>query len=278
MPLAFISYRRQDSSAAARWIARAISETFGTDSVFIDTEAIRVGDNWPARIDQALEQADVLIMVIGHSWLRIPDKYGKRRLDYENDWVRNEIAHALQRGIPIFPILISGAKRPPKEGLVEGIEGLLNLQELTLDDTSWDRDLNELLTQLGKLENCRFDRVGNAVRLWPQPALTLRDLNHEEIAAARAKLLDWRVVRSSSPGPEPPIELRRIFEFKSFEDAMCFINDAAEYASRVDHHPRWENVWRTVTVWLSTWDIGHKPSKLDVDMAEHFDQLFTKYS
>jgi hypothetical protein len=53
MPTAFISYRRQDSSAAALWIGRSISDTFGPDSVFIDTEAIRVGADWPTRINHA---------------------------------------------------------------------------------------------------------------------------------------------------------------------------------------------------------------------------------
>jgi hypothetical protein len=37
-------------------------------------------------------------------------------------------------------------------------------------------------------------------------------------------------------------------------------------------------MWRTVTVWLSTWDIGQKPSQIDVEMAEQLDRLFAKYS
>jgi len=118
------------------------------NSVVIDTEAIRVGDNWPERLDEALAQADVLILVIGRSWLTIPGKYGKRRLDHENDWVRNEIIHALRRKIPILPILISGAELPSKEGLPEDIHGLLNFNALTLNDASWDRDLAELLAAL----------------------------------------------------------------------------------------------------------------------------------
>jgi TIR domain len=97
MPTAFISYRRQDSSAAARWIGRSISDTFGPDSVFIDTEAIRVGADWPTRINDALAKTDVLMVVIGRSWTTISDKDGNPRLTRENDWVRNEIAHALRR-------------------------------------------------------------------------------------------------------------------------------------------------------------------------------------
>jgi pterin-4a-carbinolamine dehydratase len=45
----------------------------------------------------------------------------------------------------------------------------------------------------------------------------------------------------------------------------------------VDHHPRWENIWRTVTVWLSTWDIGHKVSRLDLELAQYFEALWARY-
>lgn len=95
-PLVFISYRRVDSSAASRWLAQTIARTFGTQSVFIDTESIRMGDAWPDRIDAALTSATVLVPVIGPSWLRIADDVGRRRLDKEDDWVRNEIRHALE--------------------------------------------------------------------------------------------------------------------------------------------------------------------------------------
>jgi hypothetical protein len=44
-PLAFISYRRADSSAASRWLAQTMARTFGPESVFIDTEAIRMADD-----------------------------------------------------------------------------------------------------------------------------------------------------------------------------------------------------------------------------------------
>ena len=84
-PLAFISYRRADSSAAARWLAQTLARTFGVRSVFIDTEAIRMADDWAGRITEALAAATLLIPVIGHSWLRITDAAGRRRLDRPGD-------------------------------------------------------------------------------------------------------------------------------------------------------------------------------------------------
>ncbi len=84
----------------------------------------------------------------------------------------------------------------------------------------------------------------------------------------------------SIPGKEPlkATELSRVYEFSSFEEAMAFMSEATTHISQVDHHPRWENIWRSVSVWLTTWDIGHKPSMLDIELARYLDQLRGKYS
>src|SRR5215831_9552170 len=89
-PYVFISYRRVDSAAAARWLYSAIQRTFGPTRVFMDTEAIRVSAEWPEAIENALRQSTHLIAVIGPHWLRVTDEYGRRRIDREDDWVRTE--------------------------------------------------------------------------------------------------------------------------------------------------------------------------------------------
>src|SRR5262249_35919457 len=79
--LVFISYRRRDSSAASHWLSETIHAVFGLSSIFIDTDAIRMGDDWPEQINKALQSAAVLIVVIGPNWLRLTDEYGRRQLD-----------------------------------------------------------------------------------------------------------------------------------------------------------------------------------------------------
>jgi pterin-4a-carbinolamine dehydratase len=49
------------------------------------------------------------------------------------------------------------------------------------------------------------------------------------------------------------------------------------FVTRLQHHPRWENTWRTVSIWLSTWDIGHKPSALDIELAEVIESVYKRY-
>jgi len=66
----------------------------------------------------------------------------------------------------------------------------------------------------------------------------------------------------------------RTFDFESFDDAIHFMSTASRFIDRIDHHPEWTNIWRTLIVYLTTWDIGHKPSMLDVDVAAYLDELY----
>jgi pterin-4a-carbinolamine dehydratase len=275
-PLVFISYRRVDSSAASRWLAQTIERTFGSQSVFIDTEAIRSGDEWPERINAALRSATILMPVIGPSWLRVPDEYGRRRLDKDDDWVRNEISHALETKIHIIPILLSNTPPPGREALPEPIANLYRYQAFELRDNRWESDLSLLIS---RLSDFGLRRITPQPVRYPTPKVTLKELTPEELIAALSKLKDWRVVSSDIPGKEPRrrTELYRAFEFASFEDAIAFMGAAAPHISTVQHHPRWENLWRTVLVWLSTWDIGHNPSQLDLDLASYLDQLHSNF-
>ncbi len=271
-PLVFVSYRRVDSSSASRWLAQTIARTIGAQTVFIDTESIRMGDAWPDRIDEALKFATILIPVIGPNWLKLADEHGRRRLDKEDDWVRSEIRHALEANLHIIPLLLSDTPLPKREALPDCMGNLCRFQAFELRDDRWESDLSMLLSRLGDLG---LKRISSQPVRYPDPRVTLRELTETELSSALRTLTSWQVVVSELPGSEPRkrMELYRAFEFASFEDALSFMGAAVPRISEVQHHPRWENIWRTVSIWLSTWDIGHKPSQLDVDLALFFEHL-----
>src|SRR5690349_9820919 len=123
--LAFISYRRADAQQAAQGLYAQLRSSFGPSHVFMDVNTIPTGTQWPDRIKSALEDATVMLVVIGPNWLTSADKYGRRRLDHKNDWVRKEIAFGIKKGIPLIPVLISGTKVPDKEGLPTSLVNLL---------------------------------------------------------------------------------------------------------------------------------------------------------
>jgi pterin-4a-carbinolamine dehydratase len=239
----------------------------------MDVEGIRASDDWGRRIDDALKGATLLIPVIGPHWLRIADDFGRRRLDREDDWVRNEIRYALIKRIPVLPVLLSKTPLPEKAALPKPLQGLVGRQAFELRDDRWEDDLSALI---GRVESLGFHRRSEKPIRYPKPRVTLAELSPNELEQALRELPNWQLVTSAVPGHEPlnRIELTRAYEFRSFEEAVKFISEAARHVSTIQHHPRWENVWRTVTVWLSTWDIGHRPSVLDIELAHYLDSVF----
>jgi hypothetical protein len=113
----FISYRRDESAAYAGRIADSFVEHFGEDNVFRDIDAIEPGLDFVEAIERAISSSDVLIAVIGRSWLTATDSTGRERLQDSHDYVRMEIAAALQRDIRVIPVLVQGASMPSADEL-----------------------------------------------------------------------------------------------------------------------------------------------------------------
>jgi 4a-hydroxytetrahydrobiopterin dehydratase len=85
--------------------------------------------------------------------------------------------------------------------------------------------------------------------------------------AALAKLAGW----SDVPGRDA---IAKTFTFKDFNAAFGFMTRAALIAEKMDHHPEWSNVYKTVDVTLSTHDAGGV-TELDIKLAEAMDRLAT---
>jgi 4a-hydroxytetrahydrobiopterin dehydratase len=69
--------------------------------------------------------------------------------------------------------------------------------------------------------------------------------------------------------------ITRKFVFKDFSEAFGFMARTALVAEKLDHHPEWSNVYKTVEVTLSTHDAGGL-TELDVKLAEAMDKLADK--
>lgn len=66
--------------------------------------------------------------------------------------------------------------------------------------------------------------------------------------------------------------LCKTFRFAGFVEAFGWMTRVALWAERLDHHPEWSNVYRTVEVTLSTHDAGGL-TLLDVELAARMDAL-----
>lgn len=67
--------------------------------------------------------------------------------------------------------------------------------------------------------------------------------------------------------------LYRKFSFADFSEAFAFMTRVAIEAEKMNHHPRWANVWNTVEIWLNTHDAGDIITEKDHALAKKIDQL-----
>jgi CHASE2 domain-containing sensor protein len=145
-PQFFISYRRSQSQWPATILNRALVERFGDRSVFMDRTAIDPGEIWPQEIEAAVSGCSVMLVLIGPHWLdaRMPD--GSRRLDDAGDWVRREIAAALEGGRSILvPVLHDGASMPSVDALPEPLKPLARWQAIPFAGEDLDAEIDRLV-------------------------------------------------------------------------------------------------------------------------------------
>src|SRR6266550_1593476 len=82
---------------------------------------------------------------------------------------------------------------------------------------------------------------------------------------ALAELKEWRELEGRDA-------ITRKFVFKNFNEAFGFMARVALAAEKIDHHPEWSNVYKTVDVILSTHDAGGVTEK-DIALAKAMDEF-----
>ncbi|MGI9368205.1 MAG: 4a-hydroxytetrahydrobiopterin dehydratase [Ruegeria sp.] len=66
--------------------------------------------------------------------------------------------------------------------------------------------------------------------------------------------------------------ITKTFIFEDFVDAFGWMTRVAIWAEKWNHHPEWNNVYRTVEVVLSTHDVGGLSAQ-DAKLARKMDSL-----
>src|SRR6476646_6329062 len=146
----FISYRRTDTSAYAGRLYDQLNATF-PGQVFMDVDTLEPGIDFVQRIEESVDSADVLIAVIGRGWASAVDEEGRRRLDQPDDFVRLEVAEALDRAIRVIPVLVGGAAMPEADELPPDLAPLARRNGLTLTDLEWRAGVDRLTATIGQV-------------------------------------------------------------------------------------------------------------------------------
>ena len=135
MPRIFISYRTADAETIAGRIYDNLKHRYGRPSVIIDYNSIIPGRDFRVRLAELLQQSDLLTAIVGPRWAAQRSRAKKLRssdLQYDiaqaGDWVRFEIETALNRPIPVIPVLVRNAKMPNEALLPSSLKGFAALQ------------------------------------------------------------------------------------------------------------------------------------------------------
>lgn len=94
-------------------------------------------------------------------------------------------------------------------------------------------------------------------------------LDADTRAAALAQLDGWSHDKDRDA-------ISRKFVFRNFVEAFGFMSQSALIAEKLNHHPEWSNVYKTVLVTLTTHDCDGL-SELDIKFAKAMDKMAIVY-
>jgi len=204
----FISYRRADSAGYAGRIYDRLVANFGEDAIFMDVDTIEGGVDFVKVLEDAVQSCDVLIALIGRQWLSIRDTSGKRRLDNPEDFVRIEVATALERNIRVIPVLVDGVEMPRSTDLPENLKALARRNALQVNHHSFNPDVYRLIEHTeSALDEAEVSRVMKAQALQATREEADKEKTEREVAdkVAREKTarevqreLDRRIKKAQS--------------------------------------------------------------------------------
>lgn len=151
----FISYRRDDSAGYVGRLYDILRDHFGEKAIFTDIDTIQPGEDFVNVIEKAVGSSDVVLAIIGKQWLTLTDDSGQRRLDDPNDYVRLEIAAALQSNLRVIPVLVRDASMPRASDLPPDLQPLSRRNAQEISDKNFHHDVNELIQALDQIKSSR---------------------------------------------------------------------------------------------------------------------------
>lgn len=198
MSAIFISYRRSDAGGYAGRLFECLRQWFDEDELFYDLDSIDAGDDFPARLENGIRKAKVVLVVIGPDWV---NSLNMRAASSVTDFVRREVELALklraEHGVPkVIPILVGGAAPPDglSPALASSLGGIcaLDMHEFHGKQSDWDAQFMRLRDLIANVPGVPTPRlrvrtnadprhlsIANSARASAQPAAETAELNHQ---------------------------------------------------------------------------------------------------
>jgi hypothetical protein len=148
---AFVSYRRENGSHAAR-VIRMMVEKLSEKKLFLDVDELGQG-RFDERLLGIIESTPSLILILSPGSLE--------RCANEADWLAREVTHAFERGKTIIPVVVDGFAFPDSKTLASlppAIAGLSNYQAVSYEHHYAEAAARKILAYMSEAEH----RTGTA--------------------------------------------------------------------------------------------------------------------
>ncbi len=117
----------------------------------MDVDHIGPGLDYVEILDEQVAKCDIVLAVIGKSWLLSADDSGQRRLEKPEDFVRIEIESALRREKRLVPILVNDAQMPNASDLPVSLHPLTRRQFMRLSHETFGTDVERIILALRQM-------------------------------------------------------------------------------------------------------------------------------
>jgi phosphatidylserine/phosphatidylglycerophosphate/cardiolipin synthase-like enzyme len=126
---------------------------FGKRSIFRDIEDIPAGNDFRKVLSDAVNESNIMLVMIGPQWASITDNDSNKRLFNTNDFVRFEVESGLKkRDMTVIPVLLLNTNMPESEELPgELLELLYRNAAVVRDDPDFTTDIERLINQIRRI-------------------------------------------------------------------------------------------------------------------------------
>jgi hypothetical protein len=180
----FINYRRGDDPGHTGRLFDRLQDVFEPQQLFMDVDNIAPGLDFVRVLNERVAECDIVLAVIGKSWVDSRDPSGSRRLEDPEDFVRIEIESALNQGKRVIPVLVGDSQMPHPEDLPEALRPLARRNAVRLTHERFRADVQGLIKALQQsLGEIEAQRQAEAEAL--RRAQAEENRRHQEAEAAR---------------------------------------------------------------------------------------------
>ncbi len=192
----FMSYRRTDDANFTGRFHDKLINVFGDANVFRDIDSIPAGTRFEDVINARLSDVDAVLALIGPTW--------GARIDSAADFVRMEIAHALQSGTPVIPVLIEDTPLPTSDGLPDDLKPMLDRQTVRVRrDPDFHRDAARVIDGVRDAVIAQREREAAARRVAEAAAQAEREEEERRQAElAHRRELEAELARADAKAEE----------------------------------------------------------------------------